>query len=233
MKKFALVALLLGIGNCCLAEDPTGLAKHFVMVRGTSEPPGVSQFFPAVAIESDGKNTILATVSFGGELFPIGPKGKDVDRFHIVDSEESVALLACDEKLGVSLFRVSSFVPPWPAYRVYAGELKANDKLQWLQLDKRAFTGDLSKFTTVKTVGASLPYRTPQGQRVVVNDTIVFEGKAPGQPGTFLLSDGKLAALYLNNDASGKLVRHALTASSFMSGVSTLIAKTKAGRPAR
>lgn len=221
-----LLCLQLASYSCC-ADEPHELARHFIMIRGTTEPQGLSRCFPAVAIKSEGDSTILATASWGGELFPIPPDGRKVDRFHVLDSEQNVELISCDEQRGVSLFRISSSVPPWPADHVFADSLAAGDELQWLRLNNRKYRSGSPRTTSVKEINTKLPYKTPQGRNVVVNSTLTFGGRAGGPPGTFLIRDGKLAAVWLNNDASDRFAHHALTGPAFMAGVQHLLAESE------
>lgn len=85
------------------------------MIHGTTEPKGISRTFLAVAVKADGDNTILATASWGGELFPVPPVGRKVDRFYVLETEQDVKFLSCDEARGVALFRIASTIPLWPA----------------------------------------------------------------------------------------------------------------------
>jgi hypothetical protein len=216
----------------CLAEEPHKLSKHFVMIYGTTEPQGISRTFPAVAIKADGNSTILATASWGGELFPVPPAGLKVHRFHVLDSDQDVELLCCDEARGVALFRIASPVPLWPADQTETTPLTAGEKLDWLKLPNREYHTTTPNQSTVKAANTKLPYTTPQGKLVTVNDTITFDGKVGGPPGTFMLKDGKLAAVWLNNDVSDDFIHHAITASAFMSGTERCLAQLSATQDA-
>ena len=202
-----------------------GIHKHLVQLKGMSEPPGVSRIFPAVAIQSDGKRTIVATAAWGGDpFFSLAPPVK-VARFQMADGSMDVELVAHDETLGVSLFRIPLHVPPWPADRIYRGPLSVNDKLSIVRLGKGE--PDAAGTTSVEAINQEFNYETGLGQKRILQNTIVVSlTRMP--PCAPLLRDDKLAAIYFDNARrNGKYASYALPAPMFLARANQLMDKAE------
>ena len=205
-----------------VTADNGDMTKHVVMIHAETRPQGIEKFFPAIVLESTAKKSVLVSVAWGAEPFPIGPNGKAIDAIHLLDSKEPVEIVAFDEALGVAVFSVNIHLEPWPSKRIGIGPLPG-EELEELILDNRHFERKHDKKLQVKTIDSVLPYKTARGSKVNVEGTMIFDGQTAGGPGTVLLRDGMLAAVFLNNEPTSPLTHHALPIKLFLSRCQSLI----------
>lgn len=222
-RSVCIAMTLLAAVTVVAADEPSNLGQHLVMIHAETVPPGINRYFPAIVVEARDSKSILVSASWGGEPFPIPPKGRAIDSIHLLDSKQPVEILKYDEKLGVAVFSVDIPLKPWPIDQL-STDLKVGDQLEELILENRHYKPVRANQHRVSATGVEFPYKTAAGTEIGVKGTIVFDDDTSGNPGTVLLKNGKLAAVFLNNSsANGSLKHHALPAGLLLARYRSLI----------
>jgi outer membrane protein assembly factor BamB/beta-lactamase regulating signal transducer with metallopeptidase domain/thiol-disulfide isomerase/thioredoxin len=191
------------------------VSKHLAMIKATETRPrgfasGVSKTFSAVVMASDGTKSILLSAYWGAAPFPIGKTGLPLGPVFLRDTEEPVKVLACDERRGIGVFSVDKPLDPIPE-NLITEQLRPGDSLDPLQTSEDG-PGKAYRVVAVEQI---CRHETASGQIVGVEHAIRLD-RSPGRhrnPGSWLLKDGKLAAICLDNfrdPASKRLEGYAL-----------------------
>lgn len=215
--------ILLTATTTAVAEEPADLRQHLVMVHAETVPPGINKYFPAIVVAATESKSILVSSSWGAAPFPIGAKGRAIDSIHLLGSDQPVEILKYDETDGVAVFSVDTPLKPWPIDQL-PDEIKVGDHLEELVLENRHYKPRKNNRHRVTAIRTELPGKSTDGTEFKVKGTIVFEGDTSGHPGTVLLKNGKLAAVFLNNSSAGGSLKHyALPARLFLTRYRTLL----------
>jgi beta-lactamase regulating signal transducer with metallopeptidase domain len=194
-------SLLAGIRLTLAQEERAAtndLFKHVVLIQAETRPRGLERTFPAIVMANDGEKSILLSASWGAEPFP-GAKGSKMGiplgAVFLRDTNANVKVVAYDESLGVGLFSVNKRLEPVPK-DAFTDDLKLGDELTELRLSP----SDPEKLFRVLSVEERYKRKTVTGQLIAVEHAICFDGERLNQrPGSLLLKNGKIAAVYLNN----------------------------------
>ena len=193
--------------------DSEMLAKHVVLIHAESIPPGLNKVFPAIVFESNNGQSILVSCAWGAEPFPMPPNGKPLDSLHLLNSSEAVKVQAYDEALGVAVFSVNVPLQPWPNSLIADGVSLGEDLKELFLQDPGSVKRLHSDRLQVSAIDKILRYNTARGSKVEIEGTLIFEGQTACGPGAVFIREGKLAAIFLNNESVGdQLVSHALPA---------------------
>jgi outer membrane protein assembly factor BamB/beta-lactamase regulating signal transducer with metallopeptidase domain len=189
------------------------VSKHLAMVKATETRPrgiasGVSKTFSAVVMASDGTKSILLSAYWGAAPFPIGKAGLPLGPVFLRDTEEPVKVLACDERRGIGVFSVDKPLDAIPENLINE-QLRPGDSLDPLQTSDDG----PGKAYRVVAVDQICRHETASGQMVGVEHAVLLDRPLRRNPGSWLLKDGKLAAICLDNfrnPASKRLEGYAL-----------------------
>ena len=156
---------------------------------------GPNKYFPAVVMESDGQTSYLLTTSWGAKDFWLGqlPSGP-VSRFTIAGTETVARVVAYDMTTGVAVFSVEAALTPVPRDAI-GGDVEVGDRLIELQLPGKKDSGEHAVLAVERTASDE----DSNGASVEVPHLVVLDGSPENTPGSLLLRDGKLLALFLNN----------------------------------
>jgi len=124
------------------------------------------------------------------------------------DTEEPVKVLACDERRGIGVFSVDKPLDPIPE-NLITEQLRPGDSLDPLQTSEDG----PGKAYRVVAVDQICRHETASGQMVGVEHAVLLDRPLGRNPGSWLLKDGKLAAICLDNfrnSASKRLQGYAL-----------------------
>ncbi|MCA9075380.1 MAG: hypothetical protein KDA93_10125 [Planctomycetaceae bacterium] len=186
------------------------LTKSVVMIHAETRPRGVSRYFPAFVVESNETRSLLVSASWGGERFPLGLLGTPIGAIHELDTLEPIEILGYNEELGISIFSIKKTLPVWQTDLMVAG-IQQGDVLEELILDNKHYRKPPYEVHAVEQIQQIYNRRTTEGNDVEVVGTMIISGRLACTPGSLLLSDGKLAAIYLNNDVrEARIERHVL-----------------------
>jgi outer membrane protein assembly factor BamB/beta-lactamase regulating signal transducer with metallopeptidase domain len=189
------------------------VSKHVAMITATETRPrgfasAVSKTFSAVVMASDGKKSTLLSAYWGAAPFPIGKTGLPLGPVFLRDTEEPVKVLACDERRGIGVFSVDKPLDPIPEKWI-TEQLRPGDSLDPLQTSQDG----PGKAYRVVAVDQICRHETASGQMVGVEHAVLLDRPLGRNPGSWLLKDGKLAAICLDNfrnSASKRLQGYAL-----------------------
>ena len=194
-------SLLAGIRLTLAQEENTAtnnLFKHVVLIKAETRPRGMERTFPAIVMANDEEKSILLSASWGAEPFDDfngGNTGTPLGAVFLRDTNEEIKVVAYDESLGVGLFSVNKRLEPVPE-DAFTDDLMLGDELTELRMSP----SDPEKLFRVLFVEQPYKRKTVTGQLIAVEHAICFDGEELNQnPGSLLLKNGKIAALYLNN----------------------------------
>jgi hypothetical protein len=150
-----------------------------------------------------------------------------IGSIHVMDSAQPIEIVTCDDALGVGVFSIQESLPPWPAESI-TEEIVAGDDLEELVLPNRHYKNGPWASHEVVAIEQDFPYQTADGADLLVADTVWIEGRSAGNPGSLLLKDGKLAAVFLDNGGL-PLKCYAMPASVLFERCQELVARTDQG----
>jgi hypothetical protein len=168
------------------------------MVEAETRPRAISRSFPAIVLACDGASSLLLSASWGAEPFPTGEKnGTPIGAIFLREGGQPVEIIAYEERSGVSVLSVEKALPPLPR-ELLAGPVEAGDRLHGLNVSEQAEPERVP--LDVVGVGRTFRRQTTLDEWIGVEGTIQFTGGQFGNPGAVLLKDGKVAAIFLENE---------------------------------
>ncbi|HEX4073706.1 MAG TPA: M56 family metallopeptidase [Planctomycetaceae bacterium] len=179
-------------GETATAGD---LSRYAVVIEAESRPRGISRSFPAIVMASERGKSILLSASWGALPFPLQKNGVPIGALFLRDGNDPVDVIAYDQRLGIGIFSVDRVLDPLPQDS-FTEEIAVGDRLTDLRLSQE------DSERTLRVLAVDEAYRDQvdvSGRTVVVEHTIRLDGKMRQNPGSVLLKQGKIAAIFLNN----------------------------------